>query len=285
MPLVGLSRGRLRRRRGHEPATFCRAELESLEDRTVLSVAARLFRIQRKRRPRSRSRSSCLSWKGELPVVGWLEDRTLLSFLGTAGNYNVYVSGNMAQIGADVATSVAVGGNANLSNFTIGGVSGSGLIVGGNLSSSAAQVLSGNAQVGGSVTMGSNDNAALSSGAALEYGSATGNTFPLYPIFNITHVANGGISPTFFSGANATLTSDSSVLASQTQNGTVTFAYGTLTLTGTNASINYFSVSGATWPPATLCKSRSRRRDRVHQRKRRHGSVLECEYFNFRHYC
>ena len=120
MPLVGLSRGRLRRRRGHEPATFCRPELESLEDRTVLSVAARLFRIQRKRRPRSRFRSSCLSWKGELPVVGWLEDRTLLSFLGTAGNYNVYVSGNMAQIGADVATSVAVGGNANLSNFTIG---------------------------------------------------------------------------------------------------------------------------------------------------------------------
>ena len=31
----------------------------------------------------------------------------------------------------------------------------------------------------------------------------------------------------------------------------MTFAYGTLSLTGTNASINYFSVSARTWPPAT----------------------------------
>ena len=103
------------------------------------------------------------------------------AFLGTAANYNVYVSGNMTENGGSAATSIAVGGNASITQFSLAGGSGSGLVVGGNLNSSGTQILSGNAQVGGSVTMGSNDNAALASGATLYYGSTTGNTFPSYP--------------------------------------------------------------------------------------------------------
>jgi choice-of-anchor A domain-containing protein len=56
---------------------------------------------------------------------------------------------------------------------------------------------------------------------------------------------SGGISPTFFSGANATLVADSALLASQGQNGMVTFQYGTLTLTGSSPTINYFNVTAA----------------------------------------
>ena len=167
------------------------------------------------------------------------------AFLGTAANYNVYVSGNMSENGGSAATSIAVGGNASITQFSLAGGSGNSLVVGGNFNSTGTQILSGNAQVAGSVTMGTNDNAALASGATLYYGSTTGNTFPSFPIFNITHAANGGISAGLFSGANATLTSDSSVLAAQPQNGTVTFAFGTLTLTGSSTSTNYFNVSGA----------------------------------------
>ena len=166
------------------------------------------------------------------------------AFLGTAANYNVYVSGNMSENGGSAATTIAVGGNASITQFSLAGGSGYSLVVGGNLNSTGTQILSGNAQAGGTVTMGSNDNAALTSSATLYYGSTSGNTFPQYPRFTITHLANGGISSGFFSGANATLTSDSSVLESQPQNGTVTFAYGTLTLSGSDAGTNYFNVSG-----------------------------------------
>ena len=149
----------------------------------------------------------------------------------------------MTENGGSACDSLAVGGNATITQFSLAGGSGSGLVVGGNLSSTGTQIFAGNAQVAGSVSMGSNDNAALVSGATLYYGSTSGNTFPSYPIFNIAHATNGGISTSLFSGANATLTSDSSLLESQPQNGTVTFAYGTLTLTGSSAGINYFNVS------------------------------------------
>ena len=125
------------------------------------------------------------------------------AFLGTAANYNVYVSGTMSENGGSAANSIAVGGNATITQFSLAGVSGNSLVVGGNLTSTGTEILSGNAQVAGSVTMGTNDNAALASGATLYYGSTTGNTFPTYPVFNITHAANGGISTSLFSGANA----------------------------------------------------------------------------------
>ena len=167
------------------------------------------------------------------------------AFLGTAANYNIYVSGNMSENGGSAASSVAVGGNASITQFSLAGISGTSLTVGGNLNSTGTQIFSGNAQVAGTVTMGTNDNAALASGTTLFYGSNTGNSFPSFPIFNITHATNGGISSSLFSGANASLTSASSVLASQPQNGTVTFAFGTLTLTGSNTTTNYFNISGA----------------------------------------
>ena len=196
------------------------------------------------------------------------------AFLGTAASYNVYVSGNMSENGGNAATSIAVGGNASITQFSLAGISGNSLVVGGNFHSTSTQVFSGNAQVGGSVTMGTNDNAALASGATLFYGSTTGNTFPSFPIFNITHVANGGISASLFSGANASLTSASSVLASQPQNGTVTFAFGSLTLTGSNASTNYFNVSGKSGQHQLNADFGTRGRHGLHQRERRHGSVF-----------
>ena len=217
-----------------------------------------------------------------ITVIGASDGPSGGAFLGTAANYNVYVSGSMAENGGSAASSLAVGGNAAITQFSLAGGSGSGLVVGGNLSATSTQILSGNAQVGGSVTMGTNDNAALVSGATLYYGSTTGNTFPSFPIFNITHAANGGISTSFFSGANATLTSDSSLLESQPQNGTVTFAYGTLTLSGTNTGINYFNVSGESGFHQFDANHGPLGRDGAHQRKRRHGSVRGCEHLAFR---
>ena len=135
----------------------------------------------------------------------------------------------------------------------------------------------------GTVTMGTNDNAALASGTTLFYGSNTGNSFPSFPIFNITHVTNGGISSSLFSGANASLTSASSVLASQPQNGTVTFAFGTLTLTGSNTTTNYFNISGANLASTSSMQiTCAHGRNGFHQRKWRHGPVLRCEYFDYR---
>ncbi len=178
-------------------------------------------------------------------VLGFSRAEAGSTFLGTAGTFNVYVSGNMTQNGGDAATSVAVGGNASMTNFTIAGVSGDSLVVGGTLGYTQAEIQKGNVRVAGVVTMGSSDNSALSTGATLYYGSSTGNTFPTYKHFTTTNVANGGIASNFFSVANATLTHDSSILATQIANGTVKFQYGTLTLTGTNTNTDYFSVSGA----------------------------------------
>ena len=58
------------------------------------------------------------------------------AFLGAAANYNVYVSGSMSENGGSAATSIAVGGNATITQFSLAGGSGSGLVVGGSLTSS-----------------------------------------------------------------------------------------------------------------------------------------------------
>ena len=96
-------------------------------------------------------------------VTGFTRAEAGSTFLGTAGNYNVYVSGNMNQTGGDVATSVAVGGNVTSSQFTITGtgVTGDSLVVGGTLGYTGAEIQKGNAGVAGTVTMGLNDNSAL----------------------------------------------------------------------------------------------------------------------------
>lgn len=108
-------------------------------------------------------------------------------------------------------------------------------MVGGTLNSTQGKLLSGNAQVAGVVTTATNDNAALATGETLYHGGTTGNTFPTYPHFTLTQAANGGIASNFFSSANATLTNDSSLLAAQQANGTVTVKGGTMTLTGTSS--------------------------------------------------
>jgi choice-of-anchor A domain-containing protein len=179
-------------------------------------------------------------------ATGCLQAKAGSTFLGPASNFNVYVSGPMTQNGGDAATSVAVGGNLTSTGFTIAGATmGSSLVVGGNLAYTNAEIQGGNAQVAGTVTMGANDNAALSSAATLDYGSATGNSFPAYPHFTSLYEQNGGISSSFFTNATATLIHDTTFLASQIANGTTNYQYGALTLTGTDKTVDYFNVSGA----------------------------------------
>jgi choice-of-anchor A domain-containing protein len=169
--------------------------------------------------------------------------------LGDALNFNVYVSGNMTQSGGDSWGAVAVGGSATIKNATIAGTNqtnpaGDSLVIGGALSYTQGEIGNGNVRVGTTVTLGSSDNSAVN-GGTLYYGSTTGNTFPKHPHFNYTNLANGGIASDFFSSTNAALTHASSILSQQATNGTVTFQYGTMTLTGTHSDIDYFQLSGS----------------------------------------
>jgi choice-of-anchor A domain-containing protein len=165
--------------------------------------------------------------------------------LGAAGAYTVYVSGDLTRSGGIAEGAIAVGGNASFTSFKIEGVSGDSLVVGGDLTFDSSKVTTGDARVAGKVTMKTSDNSALSSGATLYYGSKTGDTFPTNHHFTITQAAHGGIATGFFSRAHTTVTTDSSLLAKQAANGSVTLQHSTLTLKGTNTNTDYFSVTAS----------------------------------------
>jgi len=132
--------------------------------------------------------------------------------------------GNVTQSGSDTEGRMALGGTAQLANYSVGYVlpnsngTRDDLIVGGNTTYNSGQVNNGNAVHSGT---GSYPN------VGFPHGTARQGT-----ILN-------------FNSAFTTLRANSTHLAGLTVNGTTTFQYGTLTLTGNNAGLNVFTVLGS----------------------------------------
>ena len=147
--------------------------------------------------------------------------------LGPASNFNAFVLGNMNQ-SSDSEGSVAIGGNANLTNYGVGdrlsnsnGTSNN-LIVGGQLTYNGGQVFNGNAVYG--------------AGPAPTVSTPNGS------------VEKGN--PIDFAAAGQQLKALSSNLAGLTPNATSTvYSWGGVDLEGTNSDLNIFKITGNVFAP------------------------------------
>jgi len=140
--------------------------------------------------------------------------------LGPASGFNVFVFEDMTQPSSDTQGKVAVGGNASFSNYSIGDLTPGQdvLIVGGNLQFTSGAIY-GNVIYGGTTNL---------------------------PVSTVS--IDGTLSlgtPIDFAAAESYLTNLSAQLSGYTVNGTTTFQWGGLTLTGNDPLINVFSVSGS----------------------------------------
>lgn len=144
--------------------------------------------------------------------------------LGTAKDYNLFVIEDANQPSSDTQGKVAVGRDASFANYSIGDQlpagSGDVLIVGRDLTFVSGAIYNGN------VVYGHSTNLPQSSV------SITGGTLRKD-------------SPIDFAAEKSYLQSLSTTLSGYAVNGTTTFQYGGLTLTGTDPFLNVFSLSGA----------------------------------------
>jgi len=140
--------------------------------------------------------------------------------LGAASDYNVFVFGNFTSSGSDTEGRLAVGGNANLTNYSVGtslsATGGNTLVVGQALTFNSGQVNKGNAVYGTTV---STSNFGIPNGSVIQG------------------------SPIDFAAAQSQLTSLSGQLAGLSSNGTFTDYYGTLQFVGSDAALNTFTVT------------------------------------------
>lgn len=140
----------------------------------------------------------------------------------TAFDYNVVAFGTFTSQNTEVNGALAVGGNATLTNFSVGkdldsDYAGSALVVGGNLTYTNGQVFRGDATVGGNIS---------GSGFAVPNGTAS------------SHAAV----PFDFAGEYAQLTGLSAGWAGMAANGSVATG-GSYVFTGTDADLNVFDIS------------------------------------------
>lgn len=149
---------------------------------------------------------------------------TSAATLSTADPYNVFIFGNMTESNVDSEGRIAVGGNANFTNFGVGSTfsgnpssAGNTLVVGGNLSYNGGEVHYGSVVYGGTLT-----------GAV----SAPNGT-----------VTQGGVID--FAAAQSTLTSSSAFWSTLTPTGSTINEFGGIKLIGTNTDLNVFSLSGS----------------------------------------
>ncbi len=204
-----------------------------------------------------------------LSVTGLASASTLT--LGAAGGYNAFVLGNFTEAGTDSLGAIAVGGNfvpSGNGSFTIAS-SHSGdsaaiydLVVAGNFTNNYGSLGGGSAFVGGNMTWNdptlphnayvdgnfSNPSGGGSVGGTVYFGGtyASGDT-----LTNVK-MTSPQADPVDFVGAQTNLTSLSATLASQTANGTVSSAYNTYSLTGTNSSINVFNLTDTSYSGSTI---------------------------------
>ncbi|MBL0869689.1 MAG: choice-of-anchor A family protein [Phycisphaerales bacterium] len=135
--------------------------------------------------------------------------------------HNLFVAGNMTSSGSDVEGSLAVGGNLNVSNYSVGlllpnsnGASNS-LVVGGNLSFNSGTVWGGNTRYGGTANLAN-------------FSSPNGTA------------AQG--TPLNFNAVQSSYQTSSQYLSTLSSVGTVQSQFSTLTMTGTNPTLNVFNL-------------------------------------------
>lgn len=144
--------------------------------------------------------------------------------LGVAKDFNLFVIEDANQPSSDTQGKVAVGRNAQFANYSMGDKlpsnSGDVLIVGNDLNYISGAIYNGN----------------------VVYGHATN-----LPQSNVS-ITGGTLrkdSPINFASAKVYLENLSTTLSTSTVNGTTTFQYGGLTLTGSDPYLNVFTVTGS----------------------------------------
>jgi choice-of-anchor A domain-containing protein len=153
------------------------------------------------------------------------------NLLGAAGAYNEYSFGNSSRGAAyatDATGSVAVGGNLSGQFYLNGPTSGYALVVGGNVDLQSYAMGTGRSGIYGGSNLGSAQDPGLVQGTA-------SNPLPIN-----------------FVSADQVLTADSANWGglAQTSGASASLSYGTLTLSGTNTSLDVFDVPAATFAQA-----------------------------------
>ncbi|MGE4293906.1 MAG: choice-of-anchor A family protein [Desulfovibrio sp.] len=143
--------------------------------------------------------------------------------LGVAGDFNTFIFNDFSG-SSDTEGKLAVGGNAYLEHYSVGDKlsagSGDVLVVGGDLTYTGGQVYNGDIRVGGSASLPSYD---LSSGGETYVGAGL---------------------PFSFASEQARLTTLSQTLSQVADTGSSSYQWGTITLTGTGATTEVFSLDG-----------------------------------------
>ena len=156
----------------------------------------------------------------------------VLASLGAAAGYGAFVFGDFTSSSSDTQTNLAVGGNANLSNYAVGQSTSPGtsakLVVGGNLSGQNGSVGPGGA---GAIYVGGSNSSSLT--AATKSQNLPSSQLPID-----------------FAAAKSQYQSLSQTLFNTAATGSVVNQYGTLTLTGTASDVNYFTVQASDWNSA-----------------------------------
>lgn len=146
--------------------------------------------------------------------------------LGVAGYYSEFVFGDSKRSNTSTQGQVAVGGDARFNNVTIGGTIDKSNIHGDNL-----------LIVGGKL---SGSQAVLTGFGDAQYGSSS--------IKHIYYKGGGSgvqkADPSFFTEAETYLKETSKFLAGLDANGETGFAWGGITLSGTDAALNVFNLAG-----------------------------------------
>lgn len=152
--------------------------------------------------------------------------------LSEAQDYNLLVWGNATLLNSDTEGRVAVGGNASFSSYSVGthvpagNPLGGNLVVGGNLTAGHGQVYNGSIYVGGTYN-----------GPGYALNSAPGS---------ITSTGLGAVGLPFdFADAQSALTAKSQTYGTAAANGSAQLQWSTLTLTGTDDSLNIFNITSA----------------------------------------
>lgn len=147
--------------------------------------------------------------------------------LGVAAGYNLFVFEGATLSNTDAEGRIAIGGNAQLTNFGVGnklnsGSAGNSLVVGGNLNYQNGEVTYGNVVYGGTSNNG----------------------------YTVRDGTNSKGSPIDFSAARAELEGLSDRIADLSPTGTTTNSYGSLQFVGTDANLNTFLVQATDFNPA-----------------------------------
>ena len=184
------------------------------------------------------------------------------SLLGTAGQYGEFILGNSTRVNVDAQGKVAVGGNANFTNFTVASqqpTNTTNLVVGGTLNASSATV-KGHIVTGGNATyITPTVNGNFSSNGSLSFGSGgTVNGDVRYgTTFNqngatISGTITGPVAtpvPVNFAAEGAYLTALSAAQVNALDP-SPTFNFSQLFING-GPGANYFNVTGAQVAAAT----------------------------------